>query len=221
MNLTARAVTRYTAGLALTMLFLFVPAGTFDWPHAWHLLILLFVPMLAIGAVLRFRAPALLRKRLDAKETEPAQKLIAVLAAIVSAAVFVTAGLNFRYGWCVFPGAAVMAGAVLFSLGWLLYAELLRENPFLSRTVRCEAGQKLVDTGFYARVRHPMYTAALMMFLAIPLVLNSPASLAVSFLYAPLFAARIKNEERFLEKELEGYAGYKRRVRFRLIPGIW
>ena len=215
MNLTARAVTRYTAGLALTMLFLFVPAGTFDWPHAWHLLILLFVPMLMIGAVLRFRAPALLRKRLDAKETEPAQKLIAVLAAIVSAAVFVTAGLNFRYGWCVFPGA------VLFSLGWLLYAELLRENPFLSRTVRSEAGQKLVDTGFYARVRHPMYTAALMMFLAVPLILNSPASLAVSFLYAPLFAARIKNEERLLEKELEGYAGYKRRVRFRLIPGIW
>ena len=215
MNLTARAVTRYTAGLALTMLFLFVPAGTFDWPHAWHLLILLFVPMLMIGAVLRFRAPALLRKRLDAKETEPAQKLIAVLAAIVSAAVFVTAGLNFRYGWCVFPGA------VLFSLGWLLYAELLRENPFLSRTVRSEAGQKLVDTGFYARVRHPMYTAALMMFLAVPLILNSPASLAVSFLYAPLFAARIKNEERLLEKELEGYAEYKRRVRFRLIPGIW
>ena len=221
MNLTARAVTRYAAGLALTVLFLFVPAGTFDWPHAWLLLILLFVPMLAVGAVLRFRAPALLRKRLDAKEAEPAQKLIAALTAILSAAVLITAGLNFRCGWYAFPGTAAVAGAVLFSLGWLLYAEILRENPFLSRTVRCGAGQKLVDTGFYACIRHPMYTAALSMFLAIPLVLNSPVSFAVSLLYAPLFAARIKHEERLLEKELEGYAEYKKRVRYRLVPGIW
>ena len=221
MNLTVRAMTRYTAGLALTMLFLFVPAGTFNWPHAWRLLLLLFVPMLAIGAVLRFQAPILLRKRLDAKESEPAQKLITALMAILSAAMLITAGLNFRCGWHAFPGAVVTAGAVLFSLGWLLYAETLRENPYLSRTVRCEAGQKLVDTGLYACIRHPMYTAALTLFLTMPLILNSPASLAASLLYVPLFAARIKNEERVLEKELEGYAEYKRRVRFRLIPGIW
>ncbi len=220
-KLFLRASVRALAALTLTALFLLVPAGTFRWPNAWLLLALLGIPALITGAVLLRRAPELLEKRLRTGESDPVQKKLVFLSLILASAALTAAGLNFRYGGLLFPNGAVIIGAALLSAGYLLYAETLRENHYLSRTVECGPDQKVIQTGVYRFVRHPMYAAALIIFLAIPLILASPVSLAVSLLFLPIIVLRIKNEEKLLAERLEGYAAYKTKVKWRLLPRIW
>ena len=220
-KLFAQALVKFFSGLALFALLLFVPAGTLRWGDGWRLLVILFVPMFFAGLVMMARSPALLRSRLSAKEQQREQKQVILLSGLMFLASFVLAGLNFRFGWIVLPAWVSRAAAAVFLLGYLLYAEVLRENVWLSRTVEVQEGQRVVDTGLYGRVRHPMYSATLLLFLSMPLVLSSPLSFLVMLGYLPIIALRIRGEEALLERELEGYAAYKTRVRWRLIPGIW
>jgi protein-S-isoprenylcysteine O-methyltransferase Ste14 len=200
---------------------LFVPAGTLAWWQAWLLIAILFVPMLVAGAVLLARSPDLLRRRLSARETESEQRLVVGASAAVFLAAFVAAGLGRRFGWPTFPAWVSCAAAIAFLVGYALYAEVMRENVFLSRTIEVQAGQTVVEGGLYGVVRHPMYAATLLMFGSMPLVLGSAVSLAIMLLYVPIIVARIRNEEAVLENGLEGYAAYKTRVRYRLIPHLW
>ena len=216
-----QAMGKFFLGLVLVAALLFVPAGTLHYPQGWLLLAILFVPMFIAGLVMMFRSPELLRKRLQAKESEAEQKQVIGGSALLFLAAFVVAGLNFRFGWVPVPRWLPIAAAVLFLLAYLLYAEVLRENAYLSRTVEVQENQKVIDTGLYGWVRHPMYAATLLLFLAMPLVLGSPLSFAVMLLYIPLIVKRIRNEEKVLEEGLEGYRDYERRVKYRLIPGIW
>lgn len=216
-----QAAGKLFGGLCLLALLLFVPAGTARYWNGWLLLGVLFAPMLLLGAALLKRDPALLRKRLDAKEKEAEQKWVVAASGLMFLAAFLLAGLNFRFQWTVLPRAAAWAAAGVFLLGYLLYAEVLRENAYLSRTVEVQENQKVIDTGAYGVVRHPMYAATLLMFLSMPLVLGSLPSLAVMLLYPFLIARRIKNEEKVLEEGLAGYAAYRRRVKYKVIPFIW
>lgn len=220
-QLFGRAITRFLSGVMILGLLLFLPAGTLAWPDGWLLMGILFVPMFAAGLVMLAKSPELLRKRLSVKEEQGEQKQVIVLSGLMFLAAFVLAGLNFRFGWMVLPRWLVWTAAGLFLLAYLLYAEVLRENVWLSRTVEVQEHQQLVDTGLYGVVRHPMYAATLLLFLSMPLVLGSPVSFVVMLLYLPLIAKRIRNEEEVLEQGLEGYADYKKRVRYKVIPGIW
>ena len=202
-------------------LLLFLPAGSFRYWQGWLLMGILFVPMLVAGFVMLFKNPDLLRKRLNAKEEEKEQKTVVALSGLLFIAAFVVAGLNWRFQWCVLPDWTVWVAAVLFLLCYLLYAEVLRENTYLSRTIEVQENQKVIDTGLYGIVRHPMYMATTVLFLAMPLVLASPISFLIMLLYIPLIAKRIKNEEVVLEAGLEGYKEYKERVKYRIIPFIW
>ena len=202
-------------------LLLFLPAGSLRYWQGWLLMGILFVPMLIAGFVMLFKNPDLLRKRLNAKEEEKEQKTVVALSGLLFIAAFVVAGLNWRFRWCVLPDWAVWVAAVLFLLCYLLYAEVLRENTYLSRTIEVQENQKVIDTGLYGIVRHPMYMATTVLFLAMPLVLASPISFLIMLLYIPLIAKRIKNEESVLEDGLEGYKEYKERVKYRIIPFIW
>ncbi|MBO5557024.1 MAG: isoprenylcysteine carboxylmethyltransferase family protein [Oscillospiraceae bacterium] len=215
------ALLKYFCGLLLLGLLLFLPAGTFAYWQGWLLIGILFVPMFVAGLVMMAKAPALLRKRLSAKEEQTEQKKVVAWSALMFLAAFVLAGLNVRFGWMVLPHWVSWAAAVVFLLAYLLYAEVLRENAYLSRTIEVQEHQKVVDTGLYGIVRHPMYAATVLLFLAMPLVLGSPFSFAVMLFYLPIIARRIRNEEAVLEQGLEGYREYRQRVRFRLIPGIW
>ena len=181
----------------------------------------LFVPMFVAGIVLMFRQPELLRKRLEAKEEEKEQKWVVALSGMLFIAMFVVAGLNRRYMWWMLPNWAVFAAAGLFLVGYLLYAEVLRENVWLSRTIEVQEHQKVVDTGLYGIVRHPMYAATLLLFLGMPLVLGSLWSFAIMLFYIPVISKRIRNEEKVLEEGLEGYREYKQRVRYKVIPYVW
>ena len=220
-KLFLQAITKFLAGLLLVGLLLFLPAGTFAYWQAWLLMGILFIPMFIAGLVMMKKSPDLLRKRLDVKEEQPEQKEVIALSGLMFLAAFVAAGLNFRFGWIVPPAWVSWAAAVVFLLAYALYAEVLRENVWLSRTVEVQENQKVIDTGLYGIVRHPMYMSTLLLFLSMPLVLGSPVSFVIMLVYIPIIAKRIRNEEQVLENGLEGYAEYKRRVRYKVIPFVW
>ena len=220
-NLFFQAIGKFLLGLLLVGALLFVPAGNFGYWQAWLLLGILFVPMFCAGIVMMRKSPALLRKRLRAKEEQAEQKHVLALCGLMFLAAFVVAGLNYRFGWLVLPGWASYAAAAVFLFGYALYAEVLRENAYLSRTVEVQEHQAVVDTGLYGVVRHPMYLSTLLLFLAMPLVLGSPFSFGILLCYIPLIVRRIRNEEQILAAGLEGYSAYMQRVRYRLIPFLW
>ena len=212
---------KFACGLLLVGLLLFLPAGTLAYPYGWLLLGLLFTPMLIAGFVMLAKSPEFLKKRLDAREKQVTQKGVVALSGVMFLAGFLVAGLDFRFGWSVMPGWVVVAASVLFLVAYALYAEVMRENAYLSRTVKVEQGQTVVDTGLYGIVRHPMYAATVLLFLMIPLVLGSWYALIVFAFYPAIIVVRLKDEEELLTKELPGYAAYKQKVRYRLIPFIW
>ena len=216
-----QALTKFVLGLLIIGLLLFFPAGTFDFWQAWLFIGVLFVPMFIAGIVLMIRQPELLRKRLDAKEQQQEQKWVVVLSGLMFIAVFVVAGLNRRFGWYMLPDWAVYVATAIFLVAYAMYAEVMRENVWLSRIVEVQENQQVVSTGLYGIVRHPMYAATLLLFLSMPLVLASPWSFAIMLLYIPIIALRIRNEEQVLERELKGYTEYKQRVRYKVIPFIW
>ena len=220
-KLFIQAIVKYLAGVVLLGLLIFLPAGTLRFPSGWLLMGLLFVPMLLAGIAMMILDPALLEKRLNAKEQEGEQKEVIWQSGVMFIAAFVLAGLNFRFGWLSLPKWVVWAAGALFLLAYLLWGEVLRENAWLSRTVEVQEGQKVIDSGLYGVVRHPMYAASVLLFLSMPLILNSILSFLVMLAYLPLIARRIRSEERLLKKELPGYAEYMERVRFRMIPFIW
>ena len=221
MKLMVSASIKLLLGLVLVGLLLFLPAGTVHFFNGWILIAVLFVPMFMAGLVMLLRSPVLLRKRLNAKENEREQKSVVALSAIMFVMAFVVAGFNFRYSWIVMPSWTVWSAAVLFLLSYLIYAEVLRENEYLSRTIEVQENQKVIDTGLYGLVRHPMYSATLLMFLSMPLVLGSLPSFVIMLAYIPLLVKRIKNEEALLIEGLDGYAAYCGKVRYRLLPLLW
>lgn len=220
-DLFLQSFLKFILGVVIVGLLLFLPAGSFSYWQGWLLMGILFVPMFCAGLVMMARNPDLLRKRLNAKEEEREQKTVVKLSGLLFIAAFVIAGLNWRFGWCVLQNWAVWVSAGIFLVCYLLYAEVLRENTFLSRTIEVQENQKVIDTGLYGIVRHPMYMATTVLFLAMPLVLASPISFAVMLLYIPLIAKRIRNEEAVLEEGLEGYKEYKQRVKYKVLPFIW
>ena len=216
-----QAIGKFTAGLLIVALLLFLPAGSLSYAQAWLFLGILFIPMFGAGIVMMIKNPKLLKKRLNAKETESDQKTVILLSAVMFTAAFIVAGLNYRFGWLVMPMWLCVVFAVVFLCAYLLYAEVLRENVYLSRTIEVQEDQKIIDTGLYGVVRHPMYMSTLLLFLSMPLVLGSLFSFAIILFYIPMIIVRIKGEERVLEAGLPGYTEYKKRVKYRLIPFIW
>ena len=221
MNLFLQSLTKFSLGVVILGLLIFLPAGSFHYWQGWLLMGILFVPMFIAGLVMMVKNPELLRKRLNAKEQEKEQKTVVALSGVLFIAAFVVTGLNWRFQWCILPNWAVWVAAAFFLLCYLLYAEVLRENTYLSRTIEVQEQQKVVDTGLYGVVRHPMYMATTILFLMMPLVLASPISSGIMLLYIPLIAKRIRNEEAVLEQGLEGYSEYKQRVKYRILPFIW
>lgn len=221
MKLALNALVKYACGLLLMGLLLFLPAGTLAWGRGWLLMGLLFVPMLALGIALLLKAPELLRKRLNSREVEDAQKKVVGLSALVFLLGFIAAGLDFRFGLSEMPGWLVAVACVIFLLSYGMYAKVMRENAYLSRTIELQAGQKVVDTGLYGVVRHPMYAATVLMFLSMPLVLGSWISLAVFLVYPILIAMRIRGEEQVLLEGLAGYGEYMKKVKYRILPFVW
>ncbi len=220
-GLLKEALIKIASGIFLLGLLLFVPAGTIQWLDGWLLMIILFVPMFFAGLLMYTKAPDLLRSRLSAKETQSEQKDVIKYSGLMFLAAFIIAGLNYRFRWVVMPRAIVWIGVAIFLLAYCLFGEVLRENRYLSRTVEVREGQTVVETGLYGIVRHPMYTATVLLFLSMPLVLNSLISFIIMLVYIPIIVKRIKNEEEVLETELKGYKEYKQKVRYRLIPFIW
>ena len=220
-KLLGAALAKFAMGFVVVGLLLFLPAGTIGWWRGWLLMAALFAPMFVAGLVMMAKAPDLLRKRLSADEGEEDQKAVLALSAIMFVAAFVVAGLGFRLGWPALPAWASWAGVVVFLASYALYAEVMRENAYLSRTVEVQDGQRVVDTGLYGIVRHPMYSATLLLFLSMPVVLGSPFSLVIMLAYLPIIAKRIRNEEKVLADGLEGYSDYMERVKWRLVPRIW
>ena len=220
-KLFGRAMARFLGGVVLLGLLLFLPAGTMRWQQGWLRMGILVIPMFGAGLVMLWKSPALLKKRLNAKEEQGEQRRVILLSGLMFLAAFVVAALNFRFRWVVLPEAASWAAAGVFLLGYLLYAEVLRENAWLSRTVEVQQDQRVVDTGLYGVVRHPMYMSTLLLFLSMPLVLGSPISFIIMLAYIPIIARRIRNEEQVLERGLKGYSEYKQKVRYRILPFIW
>ena len=220
-QLLKSALVKVAAGVVVMGLLLFLPAGTLWWWRGWLLMGILFVPMLVAGFIMLFKAPDLLRKRLDAREEEGEQRVVLALSALMFVAAFVVAGLGFRFGRLTLPAWASWLGAVVFLIAYALYAEVLRENAYLSRTVEVQKGQRVVDTGLYGIVRHPMYSATLLLFLSMPIVLGSPFSFVIMLAYLPIITKRIRNEEAVLARGLVGYRDYMGRVKWRLIPHVW
>lgn len=220
-ELLFQAIGKFAAGVGLLGAMLFIPAGTWKYPNGWLFCGLLFIPMLILGAVLFFKAPELLRKRLASQEKEPAQKQVIGVSLLMFIGGFVVAGLDFRFGWSQLPDWAVTAASVLLLMSYGAYAEVMRENVYLSRTVEVQEGQQVIDTGLYGIVRHPMYMATVVLFLSIPLVLGSLPAFVIFLIYPVLLVKRIRNEEAVLEAGLPGYQAYQKKVRYRLIPFIW
>lgn len=220
-KLFSQAITKFLAGAVLVGLLIFLPAGTLVYPKGWLLMGLLFIPMFAAGCVMLQKNPALLRSRLDAKEKRSEQQGVVKASGAMFVLGFVLAGLDFRFGWSRMPAWGTAAASALFLTAYLLYAEVLRENAYLSRTIGVQAGQKVIDTGLYGMVRHPMYAATLLLFLSMPLVLGSYASLPVFLVYPAIIVRRLLDEEKLLCAELPGYSAYMKKVRWRLIPLIW
>ena len=220
-KLFVTALVKFLAGFVLVGLLLFLPAGTIGWWQGWLLMGILFAPMFLAGLVMMARAPDLLRKRLDAREEEGEQRTVLALSALMFIGAFVVAGLGFRLGWISLPAWASWAGAFVFLAAYALYAEVMRENAYLSRTIEVQEGQRVVDTGLYGVVRHPMYSATLALFLSMPIVLGSPISFVIMLAYLPIITKRIRNEEQVLAAGLEGYREYMERVKWRLVPHVW
>lgn len=220
-KLFIQAIVKFFVGLILVSVLIFVPAGTFEYWQGWIFIGILFVPMFIAGFVMMIKVPDLLRKRLNAKEKQDEQKMVLLLSGIMFFSAFVIAGLNFRFKWIVLPNWVTYMASGVFLIFYALYAEVLRENMYLSRTIEVQKDQKVIDDGLYGIVRHPMYMVTLFLFFAIPLVLGSIISFAIMILYVPIIVKRIKNEEKILEEGLEGYAEYKKKVKYRLMPFVW
>ncbi|MDO5116953.1 MAG: isoprenylcysteine carboxylmethyltransferase family protein [Eggerthellaceae bacterium] len=220
-KLFSTAIKKFVAGVVVVGLLLFVPAGTLAWWQGWLFMGILFVPMFVAGLIMMRKAPDLLRKRLDAKEDESEQKAVLALSALMFVAAFVVAGLGVRFSWIMLPSWATWIGVVIFLVSYGLYAEVMRENAYLSRTVEVQEGQHVVDTGLYGIVRHPMYSVTLFLFLSMPIVLGSPFSFIIMLVYIPIIVKRIRNEEEVLAEGLAGYDEYMTRVKWRLVPRIW
>lgn len=220
-KLFLQAICKFVSGLVIFALLLFVPAGTIRYFNGWLLIAALFVPMFVAGIIMFFKSPELLKKRLSAKEEENEQKAVVALSGVMFLAAFITAGLGFRFGWLAFPKWAVWAATAVFLAAYAMYAEVMRENAYLSRTVEVQENQKVIDTGLYGVVRHPMYSATLLLFLSMGVILGSPISFTILLLYIPIIAVRIKNEEKVLEEGLDGYKEYKTRVKYKVIPHVW
>ena len=221
MKLFVQAMAKFLAGFVLVGLLIFLPAGTIFFFNGWLFMAVLFVPMFLAGVVMMFKNPALLKSRLQAKEKQQKQSLVIKLSGLMFLAGFVVAGLDYRFGWLPLPKGVVIGAVVAFLAAYILYAEVLRENTYLSRTIEVQENQKVIDTGLYGIVRHPMYSATVLLFLAMPLVLGSLYSFLIFTVYPFIIAKRIQGEEAFLEKELDGYREYKKKVKYRLIPYIW
>lgn len=221
MKLFFEAIIKFLCGLFMAGLLIFLPAGTIGYTYGWLFIGLLFVPMLMAGFVMLFKSPAFLKRRLDAKEKQGTQKGVIAISGLMFIAGFVVAGLDFRFGWSVMPDWVVITASVLFLIAYALYAEVMRENAYLSRTIKVEQGQTVVDTGLYGIVRHPMYAVTLLLFLMIPLVLGSWYALIAFAFYPAIIIVRLLDEEKLLLRELPGYAAYMQKVKYRLIPFIW
>ena len=221
MKLLKDALIKFTAGLLMVGALIFLPAGTLSYGRGWLLIGLLFAPMLIAGFVMMAKSPEFLKKRLDAKEKQAAQKGVLAFSGLMFIAGFVVAGLDFRFGWSAMPAWVVITASVLFLAAYALYAEVMRENAYLSRTIQVEEGQTVVDTGMYGIVRHPMYAVTILLFLMIPLVLGSWYGLIAFAFYPAIIIVRLKDEEELLTKELPGYCQYKQKVKYRIIPFIW
>ena len=221
MKLFFEAIIKFLFGVIIIALLLFLPAGSLSYWNAWLFMGILFIPMFIAGIILILINPELLKKRLNAKEKENEQKEVIILSGIMFISGFIIAGLNYRYNWIHLPNIVVIISTIIFILSYLLYAEVLRENTYLSRTIEVTKDQHVIDTGLYGIVRHPMYMIALLLFLSIPLILDSIISLIIFLIYPFLIVKRIKNEEQVLEKELNGYTEYKKKVKYKLIPFIW
>ena len=220
-KLFIQALTKFSLGVVLIGLLIFVPAGTMDFAYGWLFMGILFIPMFLAGVVMMLKNPELLEKRLNAKEKQQEQSMVVKLSGLMFLCGFIVAGLGVRFEWYMLPLETVMIFAVLFLMAYVLYAEVLRENTYLSRTIKVQEYQKVIDTGLYGIVRHPMYSATLLLFLAMPLVLGSVYAFLIFLVYPFIIVKRIKGEEGFLEKELPGYREYKQKVKYRLLPFIW
>jgi protein-S-isoprenylcysteine O-methyltransferase Ste14 len=216
-----QAIIKFLMGLLVVCALLFIPAGTINFWNAWVFIGVLFVPMFIAGIVMMIKNPELLKQRLDAKEKESEQKLMILGSGIMFLSGFIVAGLNYRYQWLILPNLVIIIASIIFIISYILYAEVLRENTYLSRTIKVQENQKVVDSGLYGIVRHPMYAITILLFLSMPLILGSIYSLIIFLIYPILIALRIKNEEEVLEKELNGYTEYKKKVKYRIIPFIW
>jgi len=220
-KLFVQAISKFALGVVLVGVLLFLPAGTLNWANGWLFMGILFVPMFCAGLVMMAKNPALLKSRLDAKETRGEQGLVVKLSGLMFFVGFLLAGLDFRFGWTQLPVWGRNAAAAAFLLAYALYAEVLRENTYLSRTIQVQEGQRVVDTGLYGIVRHPMYAVTVLLFLSMPLVLGSALSFLCFLPYPVILARRIRDEEQLLEEELAGYADYKKKVKYRMVPLIW
>ncbi len=221
MKLLLNGLTKFIVGLLLVGVLIFLPAGTFNYIGGWGFVALLFIPIFIMGVVMFIKAPDLLKKRLDGKEKENTQKGVVAFSGLIFLGGFIVAGLDFRYGWSNVSGAVQIIASALFLVSYALYAEVMRENAYLSRTIEVQENQKVIDTGLYGIVRHPMYMATILLFLMIPLILGSWWSFVIFLAYPVIIALRIKNEEQVLTKQLEGYAEYKQKVKYKIIPFIW
>lgn len=215
------AVIKFILGVVIVALLLFLPANTINYWNGWLLIGLLFIPMFLAGIIMMVKSPNLLKSRLNVKETEGEQRQVVVLSGLMFLLGFILAGLNYRYRWIVLPNFIVIIGTIIFLISYLIYAEVLRENAFLSRTIEIQKEQKVIDTGLYSVVRHPMYTATIFLFLSMPLILGSLISFIIFLVYPFIIIKRLKNEEQLLEKELKGYKEYKNKVKYKLIPFVW
>ena len=215
------AITKFLLGVILVGLLLFLPAGTLNWFGGWLFMAILFIPMFCAGVVMMIKNPGLLASRLDAKEKRGKQSIVVKLSGLMFLCGFIVAGLGVRFDWFMLPTPVCIGGAVVFIVAYILYAEVLRENTYLSRTIEVQEGQKVIDTGLYGIVRHPMYSVTLLLFLSMPIVLGSIWAFLIFLVYPFIIAARLLDEEKFLEEELEGYREYKQKVKYRLIPFIW
>lgn len=220
-KLLIQALIKFLGGALIVGLLIFLSAGTFDFWNGWLFMGLLFIPMFIAGIIMFFKSPALLRRRLNAKEESEEQKQVILYSGLMFILGFVLAGLNYRFEWIILPNAIIIISSIIFLISYILYGEVLRENEFLSRTIEVQENQRVVDTGLYGIVRHPMYAITILLFLSMPLVLGSIISFIIFLIYPVLIIKRIKNEEKFLEKNLQGYTEYKQKVKYRLIPFVW
>ena len=220
-KLFIQALIKYIFGVLIVGGLLFIPANSFEYWNGWLFMGLLFIPMFVAGIILMIKNPELLRKRLNAKETENEQKWVILFSGLMFIAGFIVAGLNYKYKWIEIPNAVTIISSILFITAYILYAEVLRENTYLSRTIEVQENQKVIDTGLYGIVRHPMYAVTILLFLTMPLILGSIISFIIFLIYPIIIGKRIKNEEKVLEKDLKGYNEYKKKVKYKVIPFVW